>query len=184
MNTKNFMNMAMGIFIICCFTVMAAAQDELDLGSRTPTMEEITNAFAPEPAKKTKKYTTRGFEPAPKSVEKPKSISMEIKFEKNSFQLTSKAQETLDVVGQAFNTNELGKSSFTIEGHTDASGDNSYNLKLSQQRAEAVKAYLIKRQHVTSGRLDTVGKGETELLDQGKPYSSRNRRVRIISAGN
>lgn len=176
---------AVGIFIILCFTQTVFAGDEINFGTKKPTIEDITGVFAPEPEKK---YSnTRGFKPAPKAVEKPiivpKAISMEITFKKNSYQLTSKALETLDVVGEAFNTDKLSKINFTIEGHTDASGADSYNLKLSKQRAESVRNYLTKKHNVTMNRLSTVGKGEYELLDKENPYSGRNRRVKIISSG-
>ena len=46
-----------------------------------------------------------------------------------------------------------------IIGYTDAQGTNEYNLKLSQQRADACKDYLIK-QGVAANKLTSTGKGE------------------------
>jgi peptidoglycan-associated lipoprotein len=52
-----------------------------------------------------------------------------------------------------------------INSHTDSRGDNAYNLKLSQRRAESVVKYLISR-GVNENHLKAVGYGETKLLNQ------------------
>ncbi|TSA49320.1 MAG: OmpA family protein, partial [Nitrosomonadales bacterium] len=48
-----------------------------------------------------------------------------------------------------------------ITGHADRIGDEPYNQRLSERRAEAVKKHLMS-QGITEGRLHTVGKGEKE----------------------
>lgn len=67
---------------------------------------------------------------------------------------------------------------FEIGGHTDGDGDAVYNLKLSQQRADAVKAKLIEM-GIDAARLTTKGYGKTKPIadnttDNGK---ANNRRV-------
>jgi OOP family OmpA-OmpF porin len=49
----------------------------------------------------------------------------------------------------------------TVEGHTDRLGSQAYNQKLSMQRAEAVKAYLVEPGGVDGARISAVGKGES-----------------------
>jgi len=78
---------------------------------------------------------------------------------------------------------------FTVEGHTDAMGPASYNLYLSQKRAQTVVDYLTARD-ISGTRLETFGKGEefpiaintnpdgTDSL-HGRRY---NRRVLLIPA--
>ncbi len=68
-----------------------------------------------------------------------------------------------------------------IEGHTDADGSDTYNLRLSQSRAEAVRDYLVGK-GVAAERLDPVGFGEMRPIadnttDEGK---QANRRVEFI----
>ncbi len=48
-----------------------------------------------------------------------------------------------------------------IAGYTSASGTEAYNQKLSERRANAVKAYLVNEGVITRNRLSTIGYGET-----------------------
>ena len=70
----------------------------------------------------------------------------------------------------------------SIEGHTDADGAEEANLKLSQARAAAVRAYLMDRHGLDGGRLETKGLGESKPIDgndtpEGK---ANNRRVELV----
>jgi len=67
-----------------------------------------------------------------------------------------------------------------VEGHTDAKGGASYNQKLSELRAQAVRAFL-KAQGVDEDRLVAVGKGATELVNTEQPFAAENRRVLIVN---
>lgn len=70
---------------------------------------------------------------------------------------------------------------FEIIGHTDSDGDNSSNLTLSKQRAEAVKQAIVAN-GISTDRLSTTGKGETEPLNTNstKEEKANNRRVEFI----
>ncbi|ACY17390.1 OmpA family protein [Haliangium ochraceum] len=65
-----------------------------------------------------------------------------------------------------------------VEGHTDNRGDPTYNMNLSQSRAEAVVAFLV-QEGVEAKRLAAVGFGETQPLEDNKTRRGRaaNRRV-------
>ena len=65
-----------------------------------------------------------------------------------------------------------------IEGHTDSRGKDSFNQKLSQDRAESVRTYL-EAQKLEGGRLEAVGYGESKPIADNKKKSGRelNRRV-------
>lgn len=68
-----------------------------------------------------------------------------------------------------------------IEGHTDSTGSEAINQRLSQQRAEAVRAYLLS-QGVAANRVSAVGKGESLPVADNATAAGRqqNRRVEII----
>ena len=67
-----------------------------------------------------------------------------------------------------------------IDGHTDDVGNDAFNQKLSENRAAAVKAYLVKK-GVDESRLESVGHGETEPVADNKTAAGRqkNRRVEL-----
>lgn len=82
-----------------------------------------------------------------------------------------------DAAGQL---RELGWPDVTVEGHTDARGTDAYNLRLSQQRAEAVRRYLIDR-GAPAASLRAVGFGESRPIadNDSAEGRSRNRRVEL-----
>jgi outer membrane protein OmpA-like peptidoglycan-associated protein len=151
-----------------------------------PHAEEVIKYASPEELiqKLTKKnetkfdQNTRGLRNlVPENKESP-SINLQIQFDFDSHTLSKENKPLLDNLIQAMKSDALRSSSFIVEGHTDASGIPSYNLKLSTQRAFAVTNYLtmngIKKQ-----RLKSVGKGSTELLIPSDPEAAENRRVKI-----
>jgi len=73
-----------------------------------------------------------------------------------------------------------GKTTLTVVGHTDDTGSNTYNQKLSERRALAVAQYLESRR-VDGMRLATAGKGETQPIASNASETGRaaNRRVEI-----
>ena len=69
-------------------------------------------------------------------------------------------------------------------GHTDATGPDGYNQKLSVARSEAVKAYLVSK-GIEKSRVYTEGKGEKQPVADNKTKEGRakNRRVEIEVVG-
>ena len=71
---------------------------------------------------------------------------------------------------------------FLIEGHTDAVGSDSYNLKLSRARADAIKKALVAYYVISPRNLQTVGLGERYLKIPTAEPEGENRRVSISRA--
>ena len=69
-----------------------------------------------------------------------------------------------------------------VEGHTDSFGGDDLNQKLSQQRAEAVKAYLMANMGLDESRIEAVGYGESHPIANNETSEGRekNRRIDII----
>jgi outer membrane protein OmpA-like peptidoglycan-associated protein len=68
---------------------------------------------------------------------------------------------------------------FEIEGHTDSVGPDSYNLKLGEMRAMAVRDYIHDHMGIALSRLEVVSYGETKPVTDNKTREERaeNRRV-------
>jgi outer membrane protein OmpA-like peptidoglycan-associated protein len=102
------------------------------------------------------------------------------KFPVNKHELSKEAEEQL----MAFAERLKGENKnvyLEIQGHTDSTGDDSYNLKLGEQRAEAVRRYLNK-QGVALNRMSTISYGPNEPVESNKTKDGRakNRRVVVI----
>jgi outer membrane protein OmpA-like peptidoglycan-associated protein len=79
--------------------------------------------------------------------------------------------------------NEYPDRTVAIEGHTDSTGSESFNMNLSQRRADSVKAYLT-GQGIAAYRLNALGKGEGYPVSGNDSATGRqqNRRVEVIIA--
>ena len=72
-----------------------------------------------------------------------------------------------------------------IEGHTDSDGSDKYNLKLSQERADAVMNYMVEKFGIDASRLRAVGYGEARPVADNSTAAgkARNRRVDVVIQG-
>ena len=66
-----------------------------------------------------------------------------------------------------------------IEGHTDSVGEDDYNLELSERRAGSVVAYLVER-GIDSGRLESMGKGESAPVADNATSEGRKQNRRVV----
>jgi len=112
---------------------------------------------------------------------KKPSASLLITFETNSAALTARSKEQLDVVAAALKNDKLRNFTFNVEGHADARGSSDANRQLSQERAEAVRMYLVSAQNVPAERLKAVGKGDSEPMNTRDVAAAENRRVTIVT---
>lgn len=111
------------------------------------------------------------------------AINLNVQFALNSDRLTDQARAQLNQLGTALQGEALKPFRFEVAGHTDATGSDSYNLALSERRAQAVYRYLISQFGIDASRLTPIGFGETKLLDSTQPDNPANRRVQITNLG-
>lgn len=105
-----------------------------------------------------------------------------VTFALNSANLTSESKLNLDKIAEVFT--EFPDTELMLEGHTDSSGDENYNMTLSNNRAKAVASYLQSK-GVAASRMTVKGYGETapRFDNATKEGQAKNRRVEIgISA--
>lgn len=103
----------------------------------------------------------------------------DVLFNVNKAQLKSGGTRNIQKLADFLKQNPQQKVS--VEGHTDSTGSNSLNQKLSERRADAVKSALTKM-GISSDRITTHGYGEEMPIAGNDTAASRqmNRRVEII----
>jgi OOP family OmpA-OmpF porin len=148
--------------------------------SQSSGTQAAPQASTPRPAASTRTAST-----APAAATDAPSVSLSVQFATGSADLTPQARDMLDQLGKALSSSDLAQYRFRIEGHTDTVGSADYNKALSQQRADAVAAYLESKFGVKSGRLQAVGMGEQGLVVPTPPNTpnDKNRRVAVVNLG-
>ena len=109
------------------------------------------------------------------------SIDLEINFEYNSATIGAKAMSQVTALGQALTSADLKGTTFVLAGHTDAKGGDTYNQGLSEQRADAVKRFLLEKYGIEASKLVTAGHGKTQLKNSANPFAGENRRVQVVN---
>lgn len=102
-------------------------------------------------------------------------VAIPIRFKRNAEVIAPSEVKILENIAQAM-LQVGGDARFLVEGHTDATGSDSYNMKLSLLRALSVKDQLV-RHGVPAQLLTVAGSGSTKLLDAANPNAGANRRV-------
>ena len=110
-------------------------------------------------------------------------VNLEIRFDVNSARLRPKSIPLLDELAKALKDPRLLTNSYFINGHTDSDGSDEYNLKLSLERADSVRQYLVQNHNIDDGRLRVMGYGEGLPLNANRTRAEKqiNRRVEILS---
>ena len=182
--TLFWMRLALQLGLVACST--------LAWGQSAPSTQQMIEQLQPP---KTRSLRNLTIEATPGALARPgadaaeaarppagaqPSLSLLIQFDFNSAGIRQESRPALANLAQALQSLELSKSRFAVEGHTDAKGRADYNVHLSQQRADAVRDYLVDH-GVGSARLVASGKGATELAQPATPFAAENRRVRIVN---
>lgn len=102
-----------------------------------------------------------------------------VQFEFDSSKLTSDAKVVLQEVIEAMKKHPNVR--LEIQGHTDNVGDPSYNITLSQERAQAVKDHMVEN-GISATRLTTNGFGENKPIASNATAEGRalNRRIEFV----
>jgi len=110
------------------------------------------------------------------------SFESDILFAVDSAVLSNDSRYSLDEFAQVMM--EYPKTAILVQGHTDSTGSEDYNLALSERRAKAVMNHLAMRQ-VDQSRMSAIGYGEAyPVADNSTPEGrAQNRRVEILVKG-
>lgn len=106
-------------------------------------------------------------------------ITLDVLFDFDSANIKPNYYQRLENMAQFMNINPT--MSAVLEGHTDSKGPTSYNLRLSQARANAVKSFLIDKYGTDASRLKTVGYGESQPIDTNETVAGRQNNRRVVA---
>ena len=114
-----------------------------------------------------------------KKFTETKIVTHGINFDYNKSTLKPESMGTLNMIVKVMQDNPTIK--FEVGGHTDSDGDDNYNMKLSQQRADAVKTQLI-TMGIDASRLTSKGYGESKPIGDNNSQEGKanNRRVEFV----
>jgi len=118
----------------------------------------------------------RSLKPVPIGSE-VSGLGLKIHFMTDSYDLSNKVQEHLDILGGVLAGDESIK--ICLDGHTDIRGNAEYNNELSLKRADSVRDYIINKYNVSQDRILVKGYGYNRLIELDNPYSEKNRRVEV-----
>jgi outer membrane protein OmpA-like peptidoglycan-associated protein len=106
-------------------------------------------------------------------------------FPRRSAEITEQGKQTLEK-NRTVAQDMLSRATYIeVVGNTDDVGDDAYNMDLSEQRAKAVRDYLVSNMGVDPSKIVTIGAGETNPVasnttDEGR---AQNRRVDVLVLG-
>jgi len=121
--------------------------------------------------------------PLTDDLDKLAQLTIAIQFDLDSARIRPDSFKAVGLMADALYHPYLQGYRFLIVGHTDGRGSREYNLKLSQQRADAIRDALINPFGIAPSRLEAVGLGEEQFLRPANPEAAENRRVQLINVG-
>ena len=122
--------------------------------------------------------------PAPQKpvMKKPvEKVSMTLDFEFDFDKDTVRPDQHDDAKKIADSMKKYPGAQVLLEGHTDHTGTDEYNMDLSKRRADSVKRYLVDNFNVDAARISTVGYGKTRPVASNSTAAGRQKNRRVVA---
>jgi len=113
----------------------------------------------------------------------PATFNVAIAFDVDTPIILPESYETVGRIADAMVNAPLLPYTFLIVGHTESNGNRPANVILSQRRADAIRDVLANTFKISSKRLQSLGVGEEQFIDQARPGSAVNQQIQIITVG-
>lgn len=109
------------------------------------------------------------------------TLSAEALFAFDSATLSAAGKAALQALGDDIRAKGASVVDIDIIGHTDSTGPEAYNQKLSERRAMSVRDYIVNERGVDASIIDVIGKGEIDPVADNSTAEGRaqNRRVDV-----
>jgi len=109
------------------------------------------------------------------------TFTVNIDFDNDTPVVRPSSYQTVGRIADALVNSSLLPYSFLIVGHTDSNGRREANVQLSQRRADAIRDSLVNTFKISSKRLQSLGLGEEQFVDQAHPTSPANLQIQIVT---
>ena len=190
-----------GLLLSCLLALAMPASRGQTAAPSAPARDDIVNALnkfdtAPEldiPALKqtisdrskvrSKKEPEANKRPpvVPDIMNLPGTFNVAISFDVDTPIILPESYETVGRIADAMVNAPLLPYSFLIVGHTESNGNRPANVILSQRRADALRDVLSNTFKISSKRVQSLGVGEEQFIDQAHPASAVNQQIQIIT---
>lgn len=114
------------------------------------------------------------------SLKLTETVAVELNITFDTAKAVIKSEYESEVAKLATFMNQYADTIVTVEGHTDSQGSDSYNEKLSQSRADAVKAALTERYNISADRVKAIGYGEAKPVADNNSADGRKQNRRVV----
>ena len=108
-------------------------------------------------------------------------FNVDIQFDTDTPIVRPESYQTMGRIADALVNAKLLPYSFLIVGHTEANGRREANVILSQRRADAIRDVLVNTFKISAKRIQSLGLGEEQFIDQAHPTSTVNQQIQIIT---
>jgi OOP family OmpA-OmpF porin len=127
-------------------------------------------------------------EPAKRPVLVPEILNLPtftvgIHFDTDTPVVQPDSYQAVGRIADALVNAQLLPYTFLIVGHSDATGKREANAILSQRRADSIRDILVNTFKISSKRLQSLGVGEEQFIDQAHPTSPANLQIQIMTIG-
>ena len=180
---KNLVFLAISLLSLTAPTFAAddAARQTVSINTPNPKVDEVENALFPKEIVALKEECTQMEKIGLRCqgvIPKSSLDTIQITFARGSAILTEEGKGFLRSVGAALQRKSGVWQSLVVEGHTDATGSESTNRRLSKARADSVASFLQAEFGLTN--IEAVGRSSDKLRDTDNPSAGLNRRVEFV----
>jgi OOP family OmpA-OmpF porin len=111
------------------------------------------------------------------------TFNLAIQFDVDTPIILPASYETVGRLADALVNAPLLPYTFLIVGHMDSNGKREANVILSQRRADALRDVLVNTFKISNKRIQSLGLGEEQFIDQTRPTSPVNLQIQIVTLG-
>jgi OOP family OmpA-OmpF porin len=109
------------------------------------------------------------------------TFTVDIRFDTDTPVVRPESYQAVGRIADALVNAALLPYSFLVVGHTDSNGRREANVLLSQRRADAIRDVLVNTFKISSKRIQSLGLGEEQFIDQAHPTSAVNQQIQILT---